>query len=222
MGERESKVKDLEEKLKRGELTPKEVKKNLKERGLVGQESWKWRVSYLFIMIAYFVLCPMPLPLKSQLQRIPFPIVVIYGSLIPLGIGTLLAIWMHITHSKKGGLKGSDETVIFYRDSPYNVMRHPGIFGIMMWLIFLPIIISNYVPFTFLSVIGIILVIGYHYYMVYVEEKFNTMKWGDEYIQYMKEVPRFNAILVLGVIVVVAALWIWDYLALLLTGFIQA
>jgi hypothetical protein len=28
MGERESKVKDLEEKLKRGELTPKEVKKS--------------------------------------------------------------------------------------------------------------------------------------------------------------------------------------------------
>jgi hypothetical protein len=173
-------------------------------------------------MIAYFVLCPMPLPLKSQLQRIPFPIVVIYGSLIPLGIGTLLAIWMHITHSKKGGLKGSDETVIFLQRCTIQCYEAPWYFWYYDVAYFLPIIISNYVPFTFLSVIGIILVIGYHYYMVYVEEKVNMMKWGDEYIQYMKEVPRFNAILVLGVIVVVAALWIWDYLALLLTGFIQA
>ena len=211
MGKKESKVKDLVEKLQRGELTPKEAKKILKERGLRGQESWKWHVSYLFIMIAYFVLCPMPLPLKSQLQLISFPVVAVYVSLIPLIIGTLFAIWMHFTHSKKGGLKGSDETVIFYRDAPYNIMRHPGVFCFMMWFIFLPIVISNHVPFTFLSIIGIILGVGYHYYMVYVEEKFNIMKWGEEYIQYMKEVPRFNKIILVGVIVVVAVLWVWDY-----------
>ena len=211
MGKKESKVEDLVEKLQRGELTPEEIKKNLKERGLAGQESWKWRISYLFTIIAYFVLCLMPLPFKSQLQLISFPIVVIYGSVIPLVIGTLFAIWMHFTHSKKGGLKGSDETVIFYKDAPYSIMRHPGVFGLMMWFIFLPIIISNYVQFTFLSVIGIILVIGYHYYMVYVEEKFNIMKWGDEYIQYMKEVPRFNLIIVVLVIVVVMVPWVWDY-----------
>jgi protein-S-isoprenylcysteine O-methyltransferase Ste14 len=27
------------------------------------------------------------------------------------------------------------------------------------------------------------------------EDKINTMKWGDKYRQYMKEVPRFNFIL---------------------------
>lgn len=27
------------------------------------------------------------------------------------------------------------------------------------------------------------------------EERFNLRKWGDEYRQYMKEVPRFNFIL---------------------------
>jgi protein-S-isoprenylcysteine O-methyltransferase Ste14 len=49
-------------------------------------------------------------------------------------------------------------------------------------------------PLTFLTVIGIILMVIFHYYIIYREEKINIMKWGDEYIQYMKEVPRFNLI----------------------------
>lgn len=73
-------------------------------------------------------------------------------------------------------------------------MRHPSVFSIMMWFIFLLIILSVKVPFTFLSVTAIIIAVVSHYYMIYVEEKINIMKWGDEYIQYMKEVPRFNFI----------------------------
>lgn len=73
-------------------------------------------------------------------------------------------------------------------------MRHPSVFSIMMWFIFLLIILSVKVPFTFLSVTAIIIAVVSHYYMIYVEEKINIMKWEDEYIQYMKEVPRFNFI----------------------------
>jgi len=49
-------------------------------------------------------------------------------------------------------------------------------------------------PFTFLSVIGIILIVVSHYYLVCVEERFSIKKWGDTYTRYMKEVPRFNFI----------------------------
>jgi len=73
-------------------------------------------------------------------------------------------------------------------------MRHPGVFGYMMWFVLLPIILSLGVPFTFLSVATIVIAIVYHYYMIYIEEKINIMKWGEEYIQYMKEIPRFNFI----------------------------
>ena len=120
--------------------------------------------------------------------------VVIYISLILLAIGTFFGVWMNYSHRKRGGLKGSDEAIIFYRVGPYSIMRHPGVFGIMMWFIFLPIILSVKVPFTFLSVTAIIIAVVSHYYMIYVEEKINIMKWGDEYIQHMKEVPRFNFI----------------------------
>jgi protein-S-isoprenylcysteine O-methyltransferase Ste14 len=206
MGERESKVEDLVEKLKREELTPKKAKEILKERGLMEQDSWKGRVLYFLIVATYFILCIMPLPFKRQLQLISFPAVAVYVSFILLGIGIFFALWVDYSHRKKGGLKGSDETIMFYRDGPYGIMRHPGIFGFITWFICLPIAISAHVPFTFLSITGIVLAVGFHYYMAYVEEKTNIMKWGDEYIHYMKEVPRFRIVIVVGAIVVATVL----------------
>jgi protein-S-isoprenylcysteine O-methyltransferase Ste14 len=213
MGNRERKVKDLVEKIQRGELTPKEAKKILKERGLSSEpKSLKGQVAGYISYVAYIIFCfPLTITLAAQLQVISFPVLVIYISLIFLAIGTFFAVWVTYSHRKKGGLKGSDETIVFYRDGLYSIMRHPGVFGFMIWFIFLPIILSAIVPFTFISVVGIIIAVVFHYYMVYVEEKINIIKWGDEYIQYMKEVPRFNTIIVVGAIVVVAALWILDY-----------
>jgi len=37
--------------------------------------------------------------------------------------------------------------------------------------------------------------VAFLYYTILVEEKINIEKWGDEYLRYMKEVPRFNFIL---------------------------
>jgi len=68
------------------------------------------------------------------------------------------------------------------------------VFFLMMWFILPFIILSAYVYFTPLSVIAIITMIVYNYYMFWIEEKYNIMKWGDEYRQYMKEVLRFNFI----------------------------
>ncbi|HIH97150.1 MAG TPA: hypothetical protein HA348_06715 [Thermoplasmata archaeon] len=63
-----------------------------------------------------------------------------------------------------------------------------------MWPILLPIILSTKIPFTPLSIAAIIIMIVYLYYGVYAEEKLDIEKWGNEYRQYMKEVPRFNFI----------------------------
>lgn len=65
----------------------------------------------------------------------------------------------------------------------------------MILPILLPIILSEYVPFTHLSIAAIIVIFVYTYYGVRIEEKkLDIPKWGDEYLQYMKEVPRFNFI----------------------------
>jgi len=97
-------------------------------------------------------------------------------------------------HSKMGGLN-HDETVILLKEGPYGVMRHPATLY-MVLPILLPIILSTYIPFTPLAVAAIITMIVYVYYSCLLEEKkLNIPKWGNEYLQYMKDVPRFNFIL---------------------------
>ena len=195
MEEDEGQVKDLAVKLEQGELTPKEAKKIMTERGLREQESWKWGLSCLIVWVTYFILLlPLNFKFSVQLSVIHFPAIVIYISLILLAFGTFVMMWMYFSHCKNGGLRGSDETVIFYRSGPFRIMRHPGGFGFMVWFIFLSIALSAHVPFTILSVVAIVIIVVYHYYVVYIEEKYNILKWGDEYRQYMKEVPRFNFI----------------------------
>jgi len=191
----EGKIKDLIEKLQRGELTPKEALKKLEERRLT-EGTWGKKGSWVFdvvLWIAYFVLwLPLNFKFSAQLPAINFPAIVIYISLALVVIGTFFLVWAMRSHRKRGGLKKADETIIFYREGPFQIMRHPEVFGSMMWMYLLPIILSSKVPFTPLSVVAIIVMIIYSYYGTCAEEKLDIEKWGDEYRQYMKEVPRFN------------------------------
>jgi len=182
-------VKDLVEKLQAGELTPKEAKKRLKERGLLEKEAWE-----IIPWVIYFILwLPLNFMFSDQLPAVQFPAIVIYISVIVVVLGVILGVWATYFHYKIGGLK-HDETIYLFKEGPYRVMRHPA--GVIMILpILLPVILSAYVPFSPLSVAVIIVMIVYIYYGVRMEEEgLDIPKWGDEYRQYMKEVPRFNFI----------------------------
>ncbi|MEA3420912.1 MAG: hypothetical protein U9Q97_04445, partial [Acidobacteriota bacterium] len=173
-----------------GEITPKEAKKGLKERGLLEKEAWE------IIPWAIYVILWLPLNFmfSDQLPVIHFPLIVIIISIVLSGLGMYIGIWATRMHYKRGGLK-HDETVILIKDGPYSVMRHPG-FGAMLLPILLPIILSEYVPFSPLSVAAIIVMIVHIPYGIRMEEKeLDIPKWGDEYRQYMKEIPRYNFIL---------------------------
>ena len=87
------------------------------------------------------------------------------------------------------------ETLIFYQEGLFRVMRHPGVTGTMIWVILLPIIAGPIVSFTYLSIGAIAINIIRLPWGIRMEEKLSIAKWGDEYRQYMKEVPRFNFIL---------------------------
>lgn len=186
---KEGKIKDIAEKLKRGEITSKEALKELQKRGLVEKEAWQ-----IIPCVIYFILW---LPLNSifsdQLPAISFPRIVINISIVIAVLGMFLAVWVTCMHYKRGGLK-HDETIHLFKEGLYGVIRHPAGFGFIIVPILLPIILSAKVPFTLLSVAAIIVMIVYIYYGVYLEEKMDIKKWGDEYRQYMKEVPRFNFI----------------------------
>jgi len=56
----------------------------------------------------------------------------------------------------------------------------------------LPIILSTWVPFTILAAICIVVAIASCAYLIRAEDRFNLRKWGEEYRQYMNEVPAIN------------------------------
>jgi len=195
----EGKVNDLVEKLKSGEIASKDALKELEKRKLVEGERWE-----IIIWVVYFVFLLLPpvskqlklefLAFFTQLSSIPVPTILIYVLLAISFVGILVGIWATRIHYQKGGLN-HDETIILFKDGPYQVMRHPAIL-VLTLPILLPIILSPLIPFTILSVAAIITMVVYTYYGCYMEEKkLDIPKWGDEYLQYMKEVPRFNFIL---------------------------
>jgi protein-S-isoprenylcysteine O-methyltransferase Ste14 len=189
MAENEGKVKDLIEKLNQGEMTSKEALQELRKRKLV--ESEKWEIVIWILYIALWL--PFNILYREQLPSIRIPLWIIFISIILSGLGMAIGIWATRMHYKSGGLK-DDQTVVLIKEGPYSVVRHPAM-GVMFLFFFLPIIFSEFVPFTLLSVAAIIVLIVYTYLGVILEEKkLNIPKWGDDYRKYMKEVPRFNFI----------------------------
>jgi len=201
MEKRESKVKDLVEKLRKGDITSKEAQKELKKRGLGHKETWKDFIGFLL----WGVLCFLPgfakqtnleiLGFFAQLPSIEFPPIAIYISIALFIAMILLAVIHYYLNSKKGGCGSEDHTVILLKNSLYRVVRHPGVLSWMFAFIAITVAISNYMPFTILSVLGNIVLVVFNYWGCLIEEKeLNLKKWGDEYRQYMKEVPRWNFI----------------------------
>jgi protein-S-isoprenylcysteine O-methyltransferase Ste14 len=201
MEENQSKVKELGEKRRKGEITSEEARRELREIGLGHEETWKDFIGY----VVWGILCFLPLFARetklgflsffTQLSAIEFPAIVVYLSIILFIAMIPLTAWGMYFNSRKGGCRSEDHTVILLKSGPYAIVRHPS--GVA-WAIFFataPIILSGVFPFTILSVVAIVGIVAYHYYECVVEEReLDIPKWGKEYTQYMKEVPRFNFI----------------------------
>jgi len=197
----EGQVRDLVEKLKRGDITPKEAQRELRKRKLGHEETWKDFIGF----VVWGILCFLPGFAKltglgifsffAQLPPMEFPPIVIYLS-ITLFIAMIpLAVLQAYFNSKKGGGGHEDHTVILLKNGPYGIVRHPGVVAWTVFFSMIPIILSGVVPFTILSVIAIVEIIATNYYLCACEEKtLDIPKWGDEYRRYMKEVPRWNFI----------------------------
>ena len=85
-----------------------------------------------------------------------------------------------------------DENIVLVRTGAYGIVRHPAGLGGLILFLALPFIFAVGLPFTVLSIFGeVALIIGIYLQALHAE-KINLGKWGDEYRQYMEEVPRFN------------------------------
>jgi len=202
----EGAVKDLAEKYKKGELSPKEVKKESKRRGFIVDKLSFTPLGILFSIMGTigFFLCILPtvyryskievLSFFSKFQTIEIPLIVI-GIFIGIAIAiTPLAIPASRLRKRIGGCEAEDFTVVLIKEGPYNIVRHPTHLSALAWVIAIVFFISPWVSFTLLSILGILMIILAFYLMEIQEEKFNQVKFGDDYRQYMKEVPRWNLI----------------------------
>jgi protein-S-isoprenylcysteine O-methyltransferase Ste14 len=205
----DGKVRDIADRLQKGEITHKEAYKLLIERGFTESGASIARphliVFFLALWIGFFALWLLPpiskalhldfLAFFSGLQSFTIPLAVRYVSIVIVVLGTVLFIWANLTHKVRGGIKRADETIIFYREGLYQFVRHPQNLFSVTWFIFFPVILSQYLHFTILTVFAIALMIVYIVIASHLEEKENIEKWGDEYRQYLREVPRFNILL---------------------------
>ena len=132
-----------------------------------------------------------------QLPRIIFSQSVTYFAAVAFVISVLILVHAAFLRAKQGGCgwKGESETIMLVTGGIYSVVRHPA--HLFSWLILFSLIVSlsMWLIFTFLSVIGIILVFVGFYLSSIEEEELNLLKWDEGYRLYMEEVPRFNVIL---------------------------
>ena len=202
----DGKVRDIEDRLQKGEINHKEAYKLLIETELTEKgANIGYLVFFIVGFIAFFALWLLPpiskslnldfLEFFSGLQSFTIPLVFIYVSIFIVALGTVLFIWANHTHKVRGGLKRPGVTIIFHREGLYKFIRHPQTLGGGTWFIFLPVILSQYIHFTILTVCAITLMILPLYIAAYLGEKENIEKWGDEYRQYLREVPRYNILL---------------------------
>lgn len=98
--------------------------------------------------------------------------------------------WLPIfTFRRKGEVKGRGyiHTTILVSSGIYSIIRHPQYFAGVLIGIALPMITQH----LLVAILGLIVVVT-NYLNTFDEEKKCIEKFGEEYRQYMKNVPRMN------------------------------
>jgi protein-S-isoprenylcysteine O-methyltransferase Ste14 len=125
---------------------------------------------------------------------VPFPVVAsAWGLVVVL---QLFAFFSSRLRLNDGGCKDMENTAVLITKGPYSVVRHPHTIGGLAVIVLLPVMLSMFVRYTVLSVVGQVLIFAIvTVIQVPKEEEFNLKKWDGAYETYMREVPRFNMVL---------------------------
>ena len=190
----------VKEILSKGELAAEEIQKELWEKNVSFVRSYDRAFTGLFLVLAILWLLPAiaewsgwgSLSFFAQLPRVDFPMAVIVIGAVLFVAAVSLEIRVNIMRQKQGGCQDMHETVAIVREGPYAVIRHPGYLTEIAYFGLLPILLSEWVPFTILAAISIAIWVASIAYLIRAEDNFNLRKWGEEYRRYMKEVPAVN------------------------------
>jgi len=197
MSRKEGLVKEV---MSKGELDAEEIKEELWKKNISFVRSYDRAFVRLFLALAILWLLPAIaqwsgwefLSFFAQLPRGNFSIVVIVIGAIFLIVAIALEAEAGSMRQKRGGCHDLHESVVIVREGPYKVIRHPGYLAELIYFPLLPIVLSRWVPFTILAIVYIVVWTGAIVYLLKVEDNFNLRKWGEEYRQYVKEVPAIN------------------------------
>jgi protein-S-isoprenylcysteine O-methyltransferase Ste14 len=190
----------VKEILSKGDLAAQELKEELWKKNVSFVRSYDRACSWLFLVVAILWLLPAVarwsgwgfLSFFAQLPRVDFPMAVIVVGAILFIAAVSLEVKLNSMRQKQGGCHDMHETVVIVREGPYRVIRHPGYLAEMIYFSLLPIVLSKWMPFTVLAAICIVIAIASCAYLIRAEDSFNLRKWGEEYRQYMEEVPAIN------------------------------
>jgi protein-S-isoprenylcysteine O-methyltransferase Ste14 len=132
--------------------------------------------------------------LSVPVITVPFPAVASAWGLALLL--QLLAFSSNRLRLNEGGCKDSENTAVLITKGPYSVVRHPHTIGGLAVIVLLPVMLSIFIRYTVLSVVGQVLILAVVTgIQVPREEEFSLKKWDGAYETYMREVPRFNIVL---------------------------
>jgi len=150
MRQSQGEIEDLIDKLKKEEITPKEIIKILDERKLSEKAILKGGV---WIYLIWIILCFLSAVAKyspwkyiSFLNRIPsfeIPNILIYISIAFFISAIILTVWSSQYNIKKGGAHSEDYTIILFSSGPYRLLRHPSHLAWSVFLITIPIMLSS-------------------------------------------------------------------------------
>ena len=208
---KEDMVRDLIEQRKRGNMTSEEIIQELSRRGLRYWIVGPHTLVVLLSMLGWGILCFLsllaklslevrvfpPLPMLESLTRLPtiiFPAIIRYLAIIFGLCGLAVGVYAARLRAKKGGTRSENETIMLLREGPYQIVRHTSDSVLYWFMLLFTVFLSEYVPFTILSVIGNLFLFLGGYYACVAEEKLDVLKWGEEYRRYQKDVPRLNFI----------------------------
>lgn len=111
---------------------------------------------------------------------------------IILFLSPVPGIMARFAFKEKGGIADGESclnTKKIVNNGIFRIIRNPMYFSVMMFTSGLVFISQHW-----LSIVSAIIIIAYFYYYMRIEEKLNIKKFGNEYKDYMKGVPRLNVI----------------------------
>jgi len=153
------------------------------------RSSYSWKRDPLFW--AYSILMFLPIIVVFFFYNYYSLDFLVYAGWIVLVFSIVLILLAGAEFRRKGAPKGRSvvNTTVLVDTGVYAIIRHPQYLGFLLFVLGL-ILMSQHWISVFSYVIGSFL----FYKDVLREERMNIEKFGDDYIRYMKMVPRTNIV----------------------------